>query len=196
MQNLLSMGHTKVEHLREAYQAKFKQAASLATTANGHTNGHTNGYTNGHTEHDEEETDEVKQDTRTGLYIKSLEELDQVLCRMIQAELVSAVAENSFRSWEDTRKAIEDEVRTTYFAGGVRGAKGKEEFVSKLSKRLREVREDPLALKRKLQAKVQMNKRRKLSDWNAVNGGYETDSDLIVEVGNLWTGLDRARLTR
>lgn len=181
MQNLLSMGHTQVEHLRDAYLAKFKQTARLATAPNGGTNGNTNGDTN---HHEEDESSEAKQDKRTGLYIKSLEELDDVLCRMIQAELISEVTDSSFRSWEDTRKLVEDEVRTNYFAGGVRGTKGKEEFTSKLSKRLREVRDGPLKLKRNLQAKVQMNKRRKLSEWHSVNAGLDTEGDLIIDVGS------------
>ncbi|PSR87047.1 RNA polymerase III subunit RPC82-domain-containing protein [Coniella lustricola] len=174
MQNLLSMGHTKVEHLRDAYEAKFRQAARMAAAANGGASGDPNGFAD-----HEEASEEIKQDTMTGLYIKSLQELDEVLCRMIQAELVASVNQDSFRSWEDTRKLIEDEVHTAYFAGGVRGAKGKEEFASRLGKRLREVRDDPISLKRKLQAKIQMNKRRKLSEWNSAND-YD-DDELIVD---------------
>lgn len=180
MTNLLSMGHTKVEDLRDAYRAKFKQAARLAPAVNGNTNG------DSHHDEDDPFADDTapKHDNRTGLHIKTLEELDEVLCRMINAELVSSVTESSFRSWEDTRKFIEDEVKTTYFAGGVRGAKGKEEYATKLSKRLREVRDDPLGLKRKIQAKMQMNKRRKLSEWNSVNAGYDNEDDLVVDVGH------------
>lgn len=192
MQNLLSMGHTQVEHLRDAYLAKFKQTARLAPATA--TNGRTNGDTNGDANHNEEdESSEAKQDKRTGLYIKSLEELDEVLCRMIQAELVSQVTESSFRSWEDTRKLVEDNVRTEFFAGGVRGTKGKEEFTSKLSQRLRQARDDSLNLKRKLQTKVQMNKRRKLSEWHSVNAGLDTDGDLIIDVGSfsrMWSEQD------
>lgn len=176
MQNLLSMGHTQVEHLRDAYQAKFQLAARLATATNGHTNGDTH--------HDEEnELGGINKDDKTGLHIKSLEELDEVLGRMVHAELVVGVTQSSFRSWEDTRKLIEEEVRDNYFAGGVRGAKGKEEFASKLSRRLREVRDEPLSLKRKVHTKVQMNKRRKLSEWNSVNTGLGSDGDLFVDVG-------------
>lgn len=179
MTNLLSMGHTKVEDLRDAYRAKFKQAARLAPATNGTTNGDT------HDDEDDPFADSraLKHDDRTGLYIKSLVELDEALCRMINAELVSSVTASSFRSWEDTRKAIEDEIKTTYFSGGVRGAKGKEEYATKLSKRLREVRDEPLSLKRKIQAKMQMNKRRKLSEWNSVNSAYDDEDGLVVDVG-------------
>ncbi|KAF3766300.1 hypothetical protein M406DRAFT_60720 [Cryphonectria parasitica EP155] len=164
MQNLLSMGHTK--------------AARLATAVNGGMPTDTNG----DTQHNENTHEGTNHGTRAGSHVQSLEELDEVLCRMIQAELVSAVTENSFRSWEDTRKAIEDEVRTTYFPGGVRGAKGKEEFTGKLSKRLREVRDDPFNVKRKLHTKMQMNKRRKLSEWSSVNAGHDVEEgDLIVD---------------
>lgn len=179
MQNLLSMGHTQVEHLREAYQAKFQLAARIATTSNGGTNGHV-------AQGEEDSFDTNQQDRKTGLYIKTLEELDDALARVVEAELVVEVTQSSFRSWEDTRKLIEDEVRDTYFAGGVRGAKGKEEFASKLSKRLREVREEPLSLKRKVHAKNQMNKRRKVSERSSVHTGFGSDSGLLVDVGDLW----------
>lgn len=179
VQNLLSMGHTQVEHLRDAYQAKFQLAARLATATNGRTNEHMD-------RDDEGESGGTKQDEKTGLYIKSLEELDEVLGRLVQAELVVGVTQSSFRSWEDTRKLIEEEVRDNFFAGGVRGAKGKEDFASKLSRRLREVRDEPLSLKRKVHAKVQVNKRRKVSEWNSVNTGFGSDSGLFVDVGYYW----------
>lgn len=183
VQNLLSMGHTKVENLREAYSAKFKQAERLAAAANG--------TTNGHSDHNETENGDELVDKRTGLAVRSLEHLDEILCRLIQAELVISVAEGSFRSWEDTRNAVEEEVKRIFFAGGVRGTKGKEDFASKLSKRLREVRDDPLNLKRQLQTKVQMNKRRKLSEWSSVNADSDDDSDLIIDVSNSWVAFKR-----
>lgn len=174
VQNLLSMGYAKVENLREAYTAKFKQAKRLVAA--------TNGATNGHFDHDEAENGGDLVNKRTGLAVRSLEHLDEILCRLIQVDLVTSVAENSFRSWEDTKKAVEEEVTKNFFAGGVRGTKGKEDFASKLSKRLREVRDEPLGLKRRLQAKLQMNKRRKVSEWNSVNAGFDDDSDLIIDV--------------
>lgn len=180
MQNLLSMGHTKVEHLRDAYEAKFKQAAHFAAAANGHTNGHVD---------DEDEDDPFadpsqakKADRKTGLHIRSLQELDEVLVRLIQSELVSCVSESCFRSWDDTRKAEEDKIRNEYFSGGVRGAKGTEDFNNKVSKRLREVRDEPLSLKGRVQAKSQVNKRRKLSEWNSVNTDRDDDNDFTISV--------------
>lgn len=181
VQNLLSMGHAKVENLREAYAAKFKHAERLAAAANGR---------NGHFDHTEAENGDEPVDNRTGLAVRSLEHLDEILCRLIQAELVISVAESSFRSWEDTRHAAEEEVKRNYFAGGVRGTKGKEEYTSKLSKRLREVRDDPLELKRKLQAKILMNKRRKVSEWNSVNASFDDESDLIIDVSSSWATLE------
>lgn len=174
VQNILSMGHTKVENLREAYSAKFKQAESLAVA--------TNGTTNGHADDDETENGGEMTSKRSGLAVRSLEHLDEILCRLIQVDLVTSVSEGSFRSWEDTRNVVEEDVKRNFFSGGVRGTKGKEEFAAKLSKSLREVRDEPLNLKRKLQAKVQMNKRRKVSEWNSVNAGLDDDSDLIIDV--------------
>ncbi|KAJ0107273.1 DNA-directed RNA polymerase III subunit RPC3 [Diaporthe amygdali] len=169
-QNLLSMGHAKVEDLRDAYQAKFKQAARLATTVNGDAD-----------HDDEDESGEAKKDSKTGLYVKSLEQLDDVLCRLIQAELVVTVTESSFRSLDDKYKALEDEIIKTFFAGGVRGTKGKEDYASRRAKRLREVRDEPLSLKGTLQSKISVSKRRKLSGWSYTNGGGASESDLIID---------------
>lgn len=177
-QNLLSMGHAKVEDLRDAYQAKFKQAARHATTINGDAN---------HDDDDDDDNEgasgEVKKDSKTGLYVKSLEQLDDVLCRLIQAELVGTVTEESFRSLEDRYKSLEDEIIKTFFAGGIRGTKGKEDYAIRRAKRLREVRDEPLSLKGTLQSKISMSKRRKLSGWNYTNGGGAPEGDLIIDVG-------------
>jgi len=177
-QNLLSMGHAKVQDLRDAYQAKFKQAARHAAVINGDGN-------NLGGDDDETGSGEVRKDSTTGLYVKSLEQLDDVLCRLIQAELVGTVTEESFRSLEDRYKALEDEILKTFFAGGVRGAKGKEDYAIRRAKRLREVRDGPLSLKGTLQSKISMSKRRKLSGWSYTNGSGASDSDLLIDVGCL-----------
>lgn len=177
-QNLLSMGHAKVEDLRDAYQAKFNQAARHAAAVNGDASH------GGDDDDDESVSGEVKKDSKTGLYVKSLEQLDDVLCRLIQAELVGTVTEESFRSLEDRYKALEDEIIKTFFAGGVRGAKGKEDYAIRRAKRLREVRDEPLSLKGTLQSKISMSKRRKLSGWSYTNGGGASDSDLLIDVGS------------
>lgn len=174
-QNLLSMGHAKVEDLRDAYQAKFNQAARHAAAVNGDASH------GGDDDDDESVSGEVKKDSKTGLYVKSLEQLDDVLCRLIQAELVGTVTEESFRSLEDRYKALEDEIIKTFFAGGVRGAKGKEDYAIRRAKRLREVRDEPLSLKGTLQSKISMSKRRKLSGWSYTNGGGASDSDLLID---------------
>lgn len=174
-QNLLSMGHAKVEDLRDAYQAKFKQAARHTTAVNGDADHHD--------DEGEDESGQVKKDSKTGLYVKSLEQLDDVLCRLIQAELVGTVTEESFRSLEDRYKSLEDEIVKTFFAGGVRGTKGKEDYAIRRAKRLREVRDEPLSLKSQLQSKISMSKRRKLSGWSYTNGGSASEGDLIIDVG-------------
>lgn len=183
MLNLLSMGHTQLEHLRDAYEAKFKQAALLSTAVNGHTNG------NSHEDDEEDpfadphEPKVEKPDKKTGLHIKNLQELDETLGRLIQTEMVCCVTESSFRSWDDTRKLEEDKIRERDFPGGVRGGKGKEDFDNKVAKRLREVRDEPLGLKSKVHAKALVNKRRKVSGWNSVNSVLEdSDSGLTMNV--------------
>lgn len=180
-QNLLSMGYAKVENLREAYMAKFKQAERLAAAVNGTINGRSN--------HHETENGDEEHENRTRSPVRSLEHLDEVLCRLVQGGLVSSVVETSFRSWEDTKKAVEEDVTNKFFRQGVRGTKGKEDFAIKMSRELREVRDQPITnLKRKLQEKLQVNKRRKLSEWNSVNASFDDDgSDLIIDVSHIWT---------
>ncbi|ROW10665.1 hypothetical protein VPNG_05139 [Cytospora leucostoma] len=168
MQNLLSMGHAKVGDLRDAYQAKFK-AARLVPAANGDA------------QHEDEESTGSKKNSKTGLFVNSLAQLDDVLCRLIQAELVAMVADDLFRSPEDRYKSVEEEIIKTFFSGGVRGSKGKEEYDSKMSKRLREMRDEPLSLKRTLHAKISISKRRKVSGWSYVNGTDAAESDLVLE---------------
>ncbi|ROV89103.1 hypothetical protein VMCG_09849 [Cytospora schulzeri] len=171
MQNLLSMGHAQVADLRDAYQAKFKQAARLALASNG----------DAHHDDEDEETTKAKKNSKTGLFVNSLTQLDDVLCRLIQAELVAQVNEESFRSPEDRYKSVEEDITKTFFAGGIRGAKGKEEYAGKLSKRLREMRDEPFNLKRTLHAKISISKRRKVSGYSYVNGNDASDNDLVLE---------------
>lgn len=178
MQNLLSMGHANVEDLRDAYQAKFKQAARIAPASNGDAH------------YDDEEQSGPKKNSETGLFVNSLGQLDDVLCRMIHNELVAAVNEECFRSPEDRYKAVEEEITKTFFSGGVRGTKGKEEYTAKMSKRLREMRDEPFSLKRTIHGKMSVAKRRKLS--GHANG---SDKDLILEVGLHPMGLERVELT-
>lgn len=182
IQNLLGMGHAKVGDLRDAYQAKFK-AARLVPAANGDA------------QHEDEESTGSKKNSTTGLFVNSLAQLDDVLCRLIQAELVAMVREDLFRSPEDRYKSVEEEIIKTFFSGGIRGSKGKEEYESKMSKRLREMRDEPLSLKRTLHAKISISKRRKVSGWSYVNGTDAAESDLVLEVGLRLIGLGGAKLT-
>lgn len=205
MLNLLSMGHIQIEDLRDAYQAKFKQAAQVSGATNGHTNGNTNDEDEDEDEDDPfadpDEPKVTKPDDNTGLHIRSLQELDEVLAHLIQTELVCCVAESSFRNWDDIRKLEEDKILASDFPGGVRGGKGKEDYDNKVAKRLREVRDEPLRLKGKIAAKTVANKRRKLSGWNTVNsGGADQDDGLILDVSAIprdlrTLGLTVARVT-
>lgn len=185
MLNLLTMGHIPVEYLRDAYEAKFKQAGRHSGATNGHTNG------DAHND-DEDEVDPfadpdepriAKPDDKTGLHIGSLQELDEVLAHLIQTELVCCVVESSFRHWDDIRKLEEDTIMARDFPSGVRGGKGKEDYESKVARRLREVRDEPLSLKGKILAKTHANKRRKLTGWNTVNSSLpDKDDGLILDV--------------
>lgn len=180
MQNVLHMGHTKIGDLREAYQAKFRP--------------HPNGArqdpptVNGDAHDDDAEAAKRKADPRTGLFVNSLEQLDAVLCKMLGAELLTVVTSHSFRSPEDAMKEIEDEIKTTHFPGGVRGAKGKEEYIKRLSRELREVREAPLSLKRKLQNDLGMNKRRRLANGYGENGAHDSNGGLVLDVSHCPSG--------
>ncbi|KAJ9149374.1 DNA-directed RNA polymerase III subunit RPC3 [Pleurostoma richardsiae] len=161
LQSLLLLGHTQIADLKAAYEAKINARARVPNGSSFDEDGG---------EHRISQSD---------LVVESLEHLNSALCRLIEAELVVVVSPVSFRSPEDTYKDIEAEVLSTYFPGGVRGGKGKDEFARRLAERLGEARDEPKKLKRKLQQNgaVAAIKRRKVVNGDVANGTHGSYND-------------------
>lgn len=169
-QSLLLWGQTKVAQVTAAYEEQIHRHAKL--TASGSAAGK---MANGGG-HDEE-------DVGGSLAIRSIDELNAALGRLVDAELVEVVSAVSFRSPEDAFKDIEEVIMRNHFPNGVRGAKGKDEYARLLSQRLRDVRDAPLSLKRKLRQNGGPIKRRKLANGNATNGVHDSGTFADLPVG-------------
>lgn len=176
MQSLLSSGQTKIEHLVEAYQGKF---------------GHANGVWK---ETDDEDFPEFQINGVNGYshptkkpetLIKSTAQLNSVLCRLIEAELIDLVSDKTFQSLPDILKTVEKDVTEKFFPAGVKGGKGKIEFQEKVAEGLRKVRDESKTLKRKLEQNGTAAKRRKLFTGiggNVVNGSHDDEADPALDV--------------
>ncbi|RKF79448.1 DNA-directed RNA polymerase III subunit rpc3 [Golovinomyces cichoracearum] len=185
VQNLFLLGHTKISDLEEAYQSKQKQQISRE---NHHPSTSENGDINKNSKFKQEQMYTVGQ-------------LHSVLLRLLQSGVIEEVYEHMFRSPTDTYSRIEKETLQMYFGGSTKGAKQKEELKLKVRARLQALRSDT----QKWQSKVkkglhhvdfsngvnQMNKRRKLSDIQTNDNGYDykddgfrLDSEMVIRVNN------------
>ncbi|CAK7209406.1 RNA polymerase III subunit C82 [Sporothrix curviconia] len=183
MQSMFALGHTRIADLKEAYKANIDKADAAKNgangangTSNGHTNGHhAEGYTNGDTLHH----DGAKPPSRgPGPAIRSLEHLNSVLCRLVHAEVLEVVTAASFKSFPDRQSETREKVKTTYFSDGIRGLKKKEEFETRVSEELYNLRDEPRKLKRTLQTNGRgRQKLRKLLNGDKSNGFYDDDRD-------------------
>ncbi|ERT00126.1 hypothetical protein HMPREF1624_03495 [Sporothrix schenckii ATCC 58251] len=183
MQSLFALGHTRIADLKEAYKAKIGKADASKNGANGangvngasssHTNGHHgDGYTNGDIPHHPEDESRAR-----GPEIRSLEHLNSVLCRLIHAELLEVVTTASFKSFPDRQAETREMIKKKYFPDGMRGLKKKEEYETRVSEELYNLRDEPRKLKRTLQAHGGPQKRRKLLNGDKSNGFYSDDRD-------------------
>ncbi|KAK3344613.1 RNA polymerase III subunit RPC82-domain-containing protein [Neurospora tetraspora] len=151
MQNLLLLGQTRISDLVAAYQAKINLANSDDAWLN---------------------------DKKPELVIKSKAQLNSVLCRLIEAELIDVVHSKTFQSAHEIEKQVHKEVMDFYFPNGIKGTKAKVEFEQKVAEGLRKVREESKTLKRKLAQNGGASKRRKLAVGNETNGVPEEEEDL------------------
>lgn len=169
VQNLLLLGHTKIGDLADAYGGSGAAQSQVRRPANGNDE-----RTNGQTEHDVDKLSSAGQ-----LYL--------ILCRLLQSGLVEPVTESMFRSPADAYSRAEQEIVQTYFSGGTKGLKQKEDLKSKIKDRLRASRdegknwmENSKGVKRALNGAISApEKRRKL-----VNGDAHTEEDgVTLDVG-------------
>lgn len=175
MQSLFALGHTRIADLKEAYKAKINKADASRNGANGTSNGHTK-YINGDTPHHDESG-------ARGAAIRSLEHLNSVLCRLIHSEVLEVVSTASFKSFPDRQSETREMIKTKYFADGVRGLKKKEEYETRVSEELYNLRDEPRKLKRTLQTNGGgRQKLRKLLNGDKSNGFHSDERDPPLDV--------------
>ncbi|KAL1889197.1 RNA polymerase III subunit C82 [Sporothrix stenoceras] len=177
IQSMFALGHTRIADLKEAYKAQINKADATKNGANG-TNGHTNGnhadgHTNGGTPHNESDSR-----ARQPAAIRSLEHLNSVLCRLIHAEVLEVVSTASFKSFPDRQSETREMIKTKYFSDGIRGLKKKEEYETRVSEELYNLRDEPRKLKRTLQTNGGgRQKLRKLLNGDKSNGFHSDERD-------------------
>lgn len=186
MQSMFALGHTRIADLKEAYKAKINKADAARNGTNG-ANG-TNGHTNGdHSEEHANGTNGVNGDTphhdASGARIRSLEHLNSVLVQLIHAEVLEVVTTASFKSFPDRQAETREMIKTKYFADGVRGGKKKEEYETRVSEELHNLRDEPRKLKRTLQTNSGgRQKLRKLLNGDKSNGFHSNERDPPLDV--------------
>jgi DNA-directed RNA polymerase III subunit RPC3 len=125
VQNLLLLGHTKIADLVEAYNSRWN---AQEIRVNGHGscpptkvlhNG-ANGISDG----------------------AKLNNLDEVLCQLLEAELIEPVVESMFLSPSDAYQKVEREILQSHFGGTTKGFKQKDDLKSKVIDGLRALRHE------------------------------------------------------
>ncbi|KAK3320711.1 RNA polymerase III subunit RPC82-domain-containing protein [Cercophora scortea] len=177
MQSLLLSGQTRIGDLVAAYQDKIDHVNKAAKAVKDETS-----------EWDEPNgtTDETVAEKRPDLAVKSTNQLNAVICRLVEAELIDVVHSKTFQTSFDIYKAVEKEVMDTHFPGGPRGGKAKVELQQKVAEGLRKVRDESKSLKRKLDQNGTQAKRRKLLFSGGPSNGVkdeheEADSDPVLD---------------
>jgi len=180
MQSLLVSGQTRVSDLITAYQEKIEHLNGGAKLDDGEDFSDTdmNGVNGG--------SESAK---KPEALIKSKAQLNSVICRLVEAELVDVVHAKTFQSPQDILKGVENDVTDTYFPAGVKGGKGKIEFETKVAEGLRKVRGESKSLKRKLEQNGGAAKRRKISasmgpSNGTTNGTHEDEIDPALDVSD------------
>ncbi|KAL2066242.1 hypothetical protein VTL71DRAFT_2313 [Oculimacula yallundae] len=169
MQNLFLLGHTRISDLAAVYDSGPQLHPKHKTNGHATTNG-----TNGVNGHD-------KEHPTTG-------PLHTVLAHLLQSGMVEIVVESMLRSPTDLYSKIEREVEETFYQGGTKGLKQKEEMKLKIQARLDSARIEGQNLWQMKGKKRMANgdhngtngnhKRRRLS-----NGNCDTAKDLYEDDG-------------
>lgn len=174
VQSLLLSGQTRVSDLIAAYQDKIDQGNKTAATY-----GEDDGFGAG--------TNGVNGDAspakKSGLLIKSTAQLNSVICRLVEAQLIDVVHSKTFESPQDILKTVEKEVMDKHFRGGIKGNKAKVELQERIIEGLRKVRSESKSLKRKLEQNGTTAKKRKLFTGVGVSNEVQDDDiDPTLEV--------------
>ncbi|KAK0612861.1 DNA-directed RNA polymerase III subunit RPC3 [Bombardia bombarda] len=167
VQSLLLLGQTRISDLVAAYREKIASANQAVIDKESNVFDDA-AATNGNSQPKK----------LNNLAVKSTAQLNSILCRLVEAELIDVVHDKSFQSPIDTYKAVEKEATDTFFPGGVKGGKAKIEFEEKIAEGLRKVRNESKLLKRKLEQNGPAAKRRKLFlNGGVANGAHDEEED-------------------
>ncbi|KAM7186358.1 DNA-directed RNA polymerase III subunit RPC3 [Naviculisporaceae sp. PSN 640] len=173
MQSLLLLGQTRIADLVAAYQEKIDQAKKAKMEANDDDPFAEPNGVNGDAHSAKQQPD---------LVVKSTAQLNSVICRLVEAELIDVVHSQTFETAYDTLKSVEKEVMDTHFPAGIKGTKAKIEAEEKIAEGLRKVRSESKSLKRKLEQNGTAAKRRKLLiNGGASNGTHEEEADPLLD---------------
>jgi DNA-directed RNA polymerase III subunit RPC3 len=175
VQNLLLLGHTKVEDLQVAYSSKGPASAHATT----------NGATTNGTHADANPTHG---------------QLNYTLCLLLENGIIEPVTEAMFRSPADTYNLIEKDI-IKGIVGGVKGARAKEEVKGRIRDQLKNLREQGrdwrayvTGYKGSVSGRGQngADKRRKLENGVGSNG-VESGEGIKIKVSSVQIPLTRER---
>ncbi|KAM7199594.1 RNA polymerase III subunit RPC82 domain containing protein [Rhypophila sp. PSN 637] len=172
MRSLLLSGFTRISDLVAAYQEQIDEAGKATKT-----------------EPDDDdpfaEPEGVNGDAQAakkpGLVIKSTAQLNSVICRLVEAELIEVMHDKIFLTHHDLFKGAETKVMKEFFPTGIKGNKAKVELQERIADELREDRSKSKSLKRKLEQSGAAAKRRKLFTEGGLNGAPEEETDPLLD---------------
>lgn len=174
MQSLLLSGQTRISDLVAAYETKIDQASRAASLLAEHDGfgAEANGV-NG----------DAQSPKKPGLLVKSTAQLNSIICRLVEAELIDVVHAKTFECPQDVLKTVEKDVMDKYFPGGVKGNKAKAELQERIAEGLGKVRSESKSLKRKLEQNGTAAKRRKIfAGMGVSNGVHDDEVDPLLDV--------------
>lgn len=178
VKNLLSLGHTRIGDLVEAYRVEKPK-----------TNGHVNGATNGLGEDAEMANGDHQQGGLTHA------EIDSILYKLLQCGYLQPVSASMFKSPADVYNDIEQELLKR-MDGPAKGPKKQEELKGNVRRQMQDLRDkagkwQPLTKgnkrSRDASESIGPDKRRKLTNGASVNGNsHELDGeDIRLDVGSM-----------
>lgn len=185
IQSLMVLGNTKVGDLRDAYAARIeRRQAPVRPTDGSKMNGNGDPFDSDH------EGDLVDSTTTDSSPVESVDQLNSILCRLVEDELLVVVGAKMFQSFDDIYRDVQAEVQKKEFAGGIKGTKDKERYQNLVAQRLSEIRDEGKKLKRKLEAQPIAAKRRKVGNGDVANGGHDIysapplDPDAVLRINH------------
>ncbi|KAK4662579.1 RNA polymerase III subunit C82 [Podospora pseudopauciseta] len=181
MQTIILTGLTRVGDLVDAYQNRIDRMNRIKEKLKAEEDPFGNGVES-HEVNGEPKPKPTPQSSKSDPLISSIADLNKIIYKLVEAELLIGVHKTSFESPEDLLATIESDIQKTYPGGEVKGNKAKAEYKDKVAEALRKNRSESRSLKRKLEQNGLSAKRRKLFDGAAsANGTPDGEMDLGID---------------